>query len=52
MSDDFRRLIEEIEAEAKAEGTEAELREMRREFSIVSSQMMRPRREKNLTRPG
>lgn len=33
MSDDFRKLIEDIEAEARAEGTEGELREMRREFS-------------------
>jgi uncharacterized membrane protein len=39
MSDDFRRLIEEIEAEAKAEGTEVELCEMRQEFSIVSQAM-------------
>jgi hypothetical protein len=39
MSDDFRRLIEEIEVEAKAEGTEVELCEMRREFSIVSQLM-------------
>lgn len=46
MSDDFRRLIEEIEAEAKAEGTEAELREMRSEFSIAS-QLMTLRRERS-----
>lgn len=39
MSDDFRKLIEEIEVEAKAEGTEVELCEMRREFSIVSQAM-------------
>lgn len=45
MSDDFRRLIEEIEAETKAEGTEVELCEMRREFSIVN-QLMTLRREK------
>jgi hypothetical protein len=45
MSDDLRRLIEEIEAEAKAEGTEAELYEMRREFEIVS-QVMSLGREK------
>jgi len=36
MSGDFRNLIEDIEAEAKAEGTEDELREMRREFSIAN----------------
>lgn len=39
MSDDFKNLIEDIEAEAKAEGTEDELREMRREFSIASQLM-------------
>ncbi len=35
MSEDFRKLIEDIEAEATAEGpaAEAELRELRREFS-------------------
>jgi DNA-binding XRE family transcriptional regulator len=50
MSDDFKNLIEAIEAEAKAEGTaaEAELREQRREFSIAS-QLMTLRREKKLT---
>jgi DNA-binding XRE family transcriptional regulator len=48
MSDDFKNLIEDIEAEAKAEGTEDELREMRREFSIAS-QLMTLRREKKLT---
>lgn len=48
MSDDFKNLIEDIEAEAKAEGSEAELREMRREFSIAS-QLMTLRREKKLT---
>lgn len=31
--DDFGNLLADIEAEAKAEGTEAELGEMRREFS-------------------
>ncbi|MGN6257936.1 MAG: hypothetical protein ACTHN3_09355 [Solirubrobacterales bacterium] len=46
MSDDFRRLIEEIEAEANAEGTEAELHEMRHEFSIVS-QLMTLRRQRS-----
>jgi hypothetical protein len=46
MSDDFRRLIEEIEAEAKAEGTEVELCEMRREFSIAS-QLMTLRRQRS-----
>lgn len=48
MSDDFKNLIEDIEAEAKAEGSEAELRELRREFSIAS-QLMTLRREKKLT---
>lgn len=48
MSDDFKNLIEDIEADAKAEGSEAELREMRREFSIAS-QLMTLRREKKLT---
>ncbi len=50
MSDDFKNLIEDIEAEAKAEGpaAEAELRELRREFSIAS-QLMTLRREKKLT---
>lgn len=47
MSDDFRRLIEDIEAEAKVEGTEAELQGMRREFSL-STQVMTLRREKKL----
>jgi hypothetical protein len=39
MSDDFRKLIQEIEAEAKAEGpaAEAELRALRREFSVRPS---------------
>lgn len=46
MSDDFRRLIEETEVEAKAEGTEVELCEMRREFSIVS-QLMTFRRQRS-----
>ena len=48
MSDDFRNLIEDIEAEAKAGGSEAELRELRREFSIAS-QLMTLRHEKKLT---
>lgn len=48
MADDFNNLIEEIEAEAKAEGTEAELREMRRGFSIAN-QLMTLRHEKKLT---
>ncbi len=48
MSDDFKNLIENIEAEAEAEGSEAELRKMRREFSIAS-QLMTLRREKKLT---
>ena len=48
MSYDFKNLIEDIEAEAKAEGSEAELRELRREFSIAS-QLMTLRREKKLT---
>ncbi len=41
MSDDFRKLIEEIEAEAKAEGpaAEAELQNLRREFSADAEQM-------------
>jgi hypothetical protein len=41
MSDDFRKLIEEIEAEAKAEGpaVEAELRDLRREFSAEAERM-------------
>jgi hypothetical protein len=46
MLSDFRRLIEEIEAEAQAEGTEPELREERRAFSIVS-QMITHRRERS-----
>lgn len=51
MSDYFRKLMEAIEAEAKATGpaAEAELREMRREFSIAS-QLMTLRREQKLTR--
>ena len=48
ISDDFKNLIENIEAEAKAEGSEAELREMRRDFSIAS-QLMTLRYEKKLT---
>lgn len=50
MSDDFKNLIEDIEAEAKTEGpaAEAELRELRHEFSIAS-QLMALRREKKLT---
>jgi hypothetical protein len=38
---DFRKLIEEIEAEAKAEvpAAEAELRDLRREFSAESKRM-------------
>lgn len=39
MSDDFKNLIEDIEAEAKTESSEAELREMRREFSIANQQL-------------
>lgn len=41
MSDDFRELIQEIEAEAKAEGpvAEAELRALRREFSAEAERM-------------
>lgn len=50
MSDDFRKLIEDIESEAKAEGpaAEAELGELRRELSIAS-QLMTLRREQKLT---
>lgn len=50
MSNDFHKLIEDIESEAKAEGpaAEAELRELRREFSITS-QLMTLRREQKLT---
>jgi DNA-binding XRE family transcriptional regulator len=50
MSDKFRKLMEDIEAEAKAGGpaAEAELRELRREFSIAS-QLMTLRREQKLT---
>ena len=50
MSDDFHKLIEDIESEVKAEGpaAEAELRELRREFSIAS-QLMTLRREQKLT---
>lgn len=47
MSDDFRKLIEDIESEAKAEGPSAEA-ELRREFSIAS-QLMTLRREQKLT---
>ena len=41
MSDDFRKLIEEIEAEAKAEGPapEAEFRDLRGEFSAEAERM-------------
>lgn len=41
MSDDFRKLIEEIGVEAKAEGpaAEAELRGLRREFSVEADRM-------------
>lgn len=41
MSDDFRKLIEEIEADAKAEGPDAaaELRDLRREFSAEAERM-------------
>lgn len=41
MSDDFQGLIEEIETEAKAEGpaAEAELRNLRREFSTEAERM-------------
>jgi hypothetical protein len=41
MSGDFRKLIEEIEVEAKAEGpaTKAELRDLRREFSAEADRM-------------
>jgi hypothetical protein len=41
MGEDFRRLIKEVEAEAKAEGpaAEAELRELRREFSVEANQL-------------
>ncbi len=48
MSDDSRRLIEDVEAEAKAEGTGDELRKMRRELSLAS-QLMTFRRERKLT---
>lgn len=50
MSDDFRKLIEDIESEAKAEGSaaEAELRELRREFSIAN-QRLTLRRDQKLT---
>jgi DNA-binding XRE family transcriptional regulator len=50
MSDDFQDLIADIEAEAKAEGpaAEAELRDLRREFSIAS-QLATLRREQKLT---
>lgn len=42
MSDDFQELVEEIEAEAKAEGpaAEAELRILRREFSVEAERMV------------
>lgn len=38
MSDDFQNLLKDIEAEAKQEGpeAEAELRELRREFSMAT----------------
>jgi hypothetical protein len=41
VSDDFRKLIQDIEAEAKAEGpaAEAELRALRREFSAEAERM-------------
>ena len=41
MNDDFQELIEEIEAEAKAEGpaAAAELRDLRREFSTEAEHM-------------
>lgn len=41
MSDHFGKLIEEVEAEAKAEGpaAEAELRDLRREFSAEAERM-------------
>lgn len=41
MIDDFQELIEEIETEAKAEGpaAEAELRNLRREFSTEAERM-------------
>lgn len=41
MSDDFQELVEEIEAEAKAEGpaAEAELRDLRREFSVEAERV-------------
>ena len=41
MSDDFQGLIEEIETEAKAEGpaAEADLRNLRREFSGEAERM-------------
>lgn len=50
MSDKFRKLMEDIEAEAKAAGpaAEDELRELQREFSIAS-QLMTLRREQKLT---
>lgn len=50
MSDDFRNLIEDIEAEAKAEGPEAEveLRELRHDLSIAS-RLMTVRREMKQT---
>lgn len=48
MSDDFRGLIEDVEAEAKAEGTGDDLRKMRCELSIAS-QLMTFRRERKLT---
>ena len=48
MKDDFRDLIKDIESEAKAEGpaAEAELDELRREFSIASQLLMLRRQEK------
>jgi hypothetical protein len=41
MSGDFQELIEEIEAEAKVEGpaAEAELRDLRREFSVKAERV-------------
>ena len=50
MSDKFNKLMDDVEAEARADGpaAEAELRELRREFSIAS-QLMTLRREQKLT---
>jgi DNA-binding XRE family transcriptional regulator len=47
MSDDLCKLIEDIEAEANAEGAGDELCEMRRDFSIASH-LMTFRRERKL----